>query len=102
MKARNWTVTAAGGALVALCASPLTAQPMCAERAAIIDMLGTRYGETLRSVGLVGGNRIVEVLASDETGSWTILVTNAEGLACLIASGQHYQVVSAAPGGEPL
>lgn len=102
MKARTWTGTVAGFALVALCASPLAAQPMCAERAAIIDMLGTRYGETLRSVGLVGGNRIVEVLASEETGSWTILVTDAAGLACLIASGQHYQTVAAAPRGEPL
>jgi hypothetical protein len=42
-------------------------------------MLGARYGETVRSIGLAGRDRIVEVFASEETGSWTILVTNTDG-----------------------
>jgi hypothetical protein len=78
------------------------AQSLCGEREAVIDMLGSRYGETVRSVGLAGQNRIVEVFASDETGSWTILVTNTAGVACLVASGQHFEQVASGPEGEPL
>jgi hypothetical protein len=73
-----------------------------AAREAVIDMLGARYGETVRSIGLAGRDRIVEVFASEETGSWTILVTNTAGVACLVASGQHYEQVVAGPEGEPL
>jgi hypothetical protein len=73
-----------------------------AAREAVIDMLGERYGETVRSVGLAGRDRIVEVFASEETGSWTILVTNTAGVACLVASGQHFEQVAAGPEGEPL
>ena len=81
---------------------PADAQSLCGAREAVVDMLGARYGETVRSLGLAGGNRIVEIFASDETGSWSILVTNAAGVACLVASGQHYEQVAAGPQGAPL
>jgi hypothetical protein len=89
-------------AIVSLCGAPVSAQSLCGAREAVIDMLGERYGETVRSVGLAGRDRIVEVFASEETGSWTILVTNVAGVACLVASGQHYEQVAAGPLGEPL
>jgi hypothetical protein len=60
--------------------SPTAAQSLCGAREAVVDMLGTRYGETVRSLGLAGRDRIVEVFASDETGTWTILVTNTAGV----------------------
>jgi hypothetical protein len=81
---------------------PVTAQSLCGVREAVVDMLGTRYGETVRSIGLAGRDRIVEVFASEETGSWTILVTTTDGMACLVASGQHFEQVVAGPVGEPL
>lgn len=101
---KKMTLTAAVAALtVTACAPSLAhAQSLCGTREAVVDMLGSRYGETVRSVGLAGGDRIVEVFASEETGSWTILVTNAAGVACLVASGQHYQRIAAGPLGEPL
>jgi hypothetical protein len=34
---------------------------------------------------------MVEVFASTTTGSWTITVTNASGLTCLVASGQAFE-----------
>jgi hypothetical protein len=100
----NLTRSCAAGclAVVSLCAAPASAQSLCGARDAVVDMLGERYGETVRSVGLAGRDRIVEVFASEETGSWTILVTNSAGVACLVASGQHYEHVATAPLGEPL
>ncbi len=86
----------------ALGTAPADAQSLCGAREAVVEMLGARYGETVRSIGLAGGDRIVEVFASDETGSWTILVTNVAGVACLVASGQHYEQLAEGPKGAPL
>jgi len=102
MKTTTYVTALALSAAVLVSPVPVAAQSMCGARDAVVDMLGARYGETVRSVGLAGTNRIVEVFASDETGSWTIVVTNAAGVTCLVASGQHYAEVAAVPEGAPL
>lgn len=80
-----------------------TAQgPICAARDVIVAALATRYGETAVSVGLGPGNRVVEMFASEETGTWTITVTSVNGTTCLMASGVSYTPVMQAPPGEPL
>ena len=37
-------------------------------------------------------NAVVEVFASSDTGTWTITVTNASGVTCLVASGQAFEI----------
>lgn len=66
----------------------------CAERARIVERLATGFGETRRSLGLAANNAVMEVFASEETGSWTITVTLANGMTCLVASGQNFEAVS--------
>lgn len=68
----------------------------CAPREAVIDRLAEGYGETRQSVGLGSNNSMVEVFASEETGSWTITVTTPGGLTCLVASGQSFEEVAEA------
>ena len=68
----------------------------CAAREAVVDRLAEGYGETRQSVGLGRNNSVVEVFASDETGSWTITVTMPGGLTCLVASGQSFESVAEA------
>jgi len=63
----------------------------CAERTAVVSRLAEKYGETLQSMGLHRNNGVVEVYASDETGTWTILVTRPDGTACLLAAGQMWE-----------
>jgi hypothetical protein len=84
---------------------PLTAQPqtmICGQRDAVLAQLRDGFGEERRAIGLAPRNRIVEVFASDETGSWTITVTSVEGITCLLAAGQHYETVRPLPAGDPL
>lgn len=66
----------------------------CAPRDAVIERLSEGYGETRQSIGLGANNAMVEVFASDETGSWTITVTAPGGLTCLVASGQSFEEVT--------
>lgn len=62
----------------------------CAPRDKLIERLETGYGEALAAGGLQSETRVVEVYASPDTGTWTVLMTNAEGLACIMASGTDW------------
>ncbi|UWQ92183.1 hypothetical protein K3727_05120 [Rhodobacteraceae bacterium M382] len=68
----------------------------CAPRTVVVDRLAQGYGETRQSIGLGAQGAVVEVFASDETGSWTITVTLPNGLTCLVASGQSYETLAEA------
>lgn len=76
----------------------------CAPRDKVIERLATKYGETRRSMGLGSNNAVMEIFASDESGSWTITVTMTSGVTCLVASVQAFEEVRAAlpPKGDPL
>ena len=63
----------------------------CADRAQVVQRLAERFGETLRSVGLQRDDAVVEVYSSEETGTWTILMTRADGITCLLAAGQRWE-----------
>jgi len=77
----------------------------CAERAIVVERLAADYGETRQAIGLVSAEQVVEVFASEETGSWTITVTRADGMTCLMAAGHYYEeldeAVSSAAVGDP-
>ncbi len=66
----------------------------CAPRDQVIAQLADRYGETRQSIGLGSNNTVIEVFASDDTGTWTILATLPNGLSCLMASGQAYEALA--------
>lgn len=66
----------------------------CGPRDAVIDRLAAGYGETRQSIGVGANNAVVEVFASEETGTWTITVTTPNGMTCLVASGQHFEALS--------
>jgi len=68
----------------------------CGPRAAVVERLASGYGETRQSIGIGSNNQMIEVFASAETGSWTIIVTMATGVSCLVASGQSFETVAEA------
>ncbi|MEP3346573.1 MAG: hypothetical protein ABJN34_16090 [Litoreibacter sp.] len=69
------------------------ARNMCADRTAVMAKLTKQYGETRRSMGLASNNGIVELHASNDTGSWTITVTHPNGMTCLVAAGTSFETV---------
>lgn len=64
---------------------------VCADRTTIVDRLAEGYGETRQAIGLASSSQIVEVFASEETGTWTITVTRPDGTTCLMAAGKHFE-----------
>ena len=68
-------------------------QGSCAPRDRVLDRLVQTYGETRRGAGLAGAQAMVELFASDSTGTWTVTVTLPDGRTCLVASGTDWQAV---------
>ena len=92
------TLMTSCAALAFLLTGPAIAQsgPKCAPREMVVDRLAKKFGETRQSIGLGANNAVVEVFASDTSGSWTITVTSASGMTCLVASGQAYETMAEA------
>lgn len=81
--------------------SPVQAQqPRCAPHAEMVKLLTGKFKEERRGIGLVNNNRVVEFYVSDK-GSWTIIGTKPNGVACIIAAGKEWNEIEAAPKGEP-
>lgn len=70
------------------------AAPQCGPRAAVLEELASRFGETRRSMGIAANNMVMEMFASAESQSWTITVTTPEGQTCLVASGHGFEAVA--------
>ncbi len=68
----------------------------CGPRELVVNRLAEGYGETRQSMGLGANNAVIEVFASEETGTWTITVTSPNGMTCLVASGQAFEELAEA------
>lgn len=96
-----FTLSLGFGALLLATQHAFAGPPPCADHASVVERLATAFGETRRSIAL-GGGSVVETFASDETGTWTIIVTRPDGLACLLAAGDSYETVVAEKAGHAL
>lgn len=80
-------------------AMPAHADDGCAARAEMTERLQDLYQETLVAGGLQDGVEqvsMMEIYASTETGTYTVIVTSAEGLSCIVATGTDYFVLQEA------
>jgi hypothetical protein len=68
--------------------------PQCDSRPAVTALLADRYGETRRALGLAGETAVMELFASDETGTWSITMTLPDGRMCLMVSGAGFEAVT--------
>ncbi|WP_428672210.1 hypothetical protein [Roseibium sp.] len=68
----------------------LSAQTVCADRGDLVNNLTNRYGEAFAGGGLQSEEQIVEVWFSEEKGTWTVLMTRADGKSCIMASGTNW------------
>ncbi len=81
-----------GLGLMALAAQHVSAQPgNCAPRDVVVQKLTQKFSESRRGIGLIRQTAVMEIFASEDSGSWTILITRPDGISCLIAAGQDYQ-----------
>ena len=77
-----------------LLASTAVAQSNCAAHELVVERLASGYGESRQSIGLGSDGSVVETFNSLETRTWTITVTTPGGPTCLVASGEHFALLS--------
>ena len=86
--------TAVIGALVVgsflFLSSKALAQAVCGAHAKVKDNLRETYAEAPVSVGVTTSGAVIEVFASPQ-GTWTLVLTQPNGLSCLIAAGQDWE-----------
>ncbi len=63
---------------------------MCGERRAVVENLEQTYSEAPVSIGLASNGSVIEVLASP-SGSFTIILTQPNGLSCIMAAGENWE-----------
>ena len=61
-------------------------QRQCGSHDRLVNYLEKRYNEVQVAVGMVGNDRIMEFFASKDK-TWTVIVSNAKGVSCIIAAG---------------
>lgn len=76
----------------ALAQSGVQSQMVCGEREHLVNHLGQAYAEAPSNTGLAATGNLVEVLTSEE-GSWTILVTEPNGVTCVVAAGDNWETL---------
>lgn len=78
----------------------------CALRSIVVDKLESKYAETLTAGGLQGKDNaqtMVEVWASEKTGTFTVILTTPQGISCVVATGTDFfkrEAVAAVDGVE--
>ncbi len=66
------------------------AQPVCGSHQSISESLKKSYTEAPVSMGVTVGGGVIEVFSS-EKGTWTLVITQPNGMSCLIAAGQDWE-----------
>ena len=73
-----------------LFAPAASAQPVCGTHSAVSDNLKKSYAEVPIFMGVTIGGGVIEVYASPEV-TWTLVITQPNGVSCLIAAGQDWE-----------
>ena len=84
--------------LFVLWPTPTAAQSVCQPRADLVGHLARKYGEAPVAVGLASTGGLVEVIATPNGSTWTIIVTRPDGWACMVAAGQGWRNLKRATG----
>lgn len=73
--------------------APPAAAATCSARNSLVEQLQSKYAEQLTVGGLQkvrGSQSVMEVWSSPETGTFTVLLTQPNGISCIVAAGTDF------------
>ena len=80
-----------GASFTALLYAPVVnAQAVCGQREEFVARLENGYQEFNSALGMASGGGLVELYTS-EKGTWTLMLTQPNGVSCLIAAGENWE-----------
>jgi len=87
----------AAGLVLAPAAAEAT---VCMAHKTLVSYLTEKFDESPRALGLVASRNVMEVYVSDK-GTWTIVMTTVQGVACIVAAGDTWEDVKVALNEDP-
>ena len=69
---------------------------ICLVLAEFVTILSEKYGERMVAYGLAD-QIVMQVYADPDDGSWSVLMLNPEGVACIVAAGDNFAAIKAGP-----
>jgi len=75
---------------VMLAALPVRAQTVDLPRADVVEQLGSRFDEAQAAVGVTQEGGVIEVFATDDGSTWTLVLTKPDGTSRVIAAGETW------------
>ena len=100
---RNLVVIVAAVALIAsvvIVSGPTAAQSLNRPRAEVLKILGENYSEAPIEMGLTRAGNVIELFASNDGSTWSLVVTFPDGLSRIVISGESWLSVRSLPGRE--
>lgn len=73
-----------------LAASQPAEAAVCMKHDYLVSFLSEKHSEAPRALGLVADRGLMEVYVS-HSGTWTIVMTTTQGVACIIAAGDTWE-----------
>jgi hypothetical protein len=73
----------------------------CEQRQKVVQVLNKQFKEQPRAMGLVA-NRMVMELYVAKSGTWSLVLTGANGVSCLVVAGNSFEAIARPPGPGPL
>jgi hypothetical protein len=87
---------------MAALAPPARAQSTCAPRTAIAGQLERQFGELPLVLALRPPAEVFELWVTPGGGTWSLLVSTPEGLACILAAGPDWLPAPMLPTAAPV
>jgi hypothetical protein len=92
-----WTAVVAAS----LCANSAAAvEVQCAKHSLMMDLLTKKFSERPIALGTVNQDRYMQLFVSS-AGTWTILMTETSGRACILAAGENWEALPKIAANEP-
>jgi hypothetical protein len=73
--------------------APATAQSVCMTHAEVEKQLGTNFAESPIALGLASNGSVFEIFSKADGTSWTMVITQPNGVSCLLAEGEAWESV---------
>ena len=68
-------------------------QSACQTHDEIMQMLNQKFAETPTALGLQSNGHVIQVFASKDGTTWTVVTTRPDGVSCIVALGRHWEAV---------
>ena len=71
----------------------LAQSQQCDQRQKVLGHLAQKYQEMPVAVGVTSSGGLVEVLSTGDGDTWTIIVSQPNGMSCLVAAGEGWRTL---------